>query len=232
MTTHIRSGDHYAVLGVAPTATTAEVRAAYKRKALALHPDRNAEADPTAFQAVANAYEVLGDTARRREYDHQLAAAAAVAAPGARWAPHQKQEVSVPQHRHWVDPRTNGHCEYYNDGKGFQAFSYHYSSGGGGSFDQQRRSRTSFAPSPFPSYFAQPENDIFSVFDRDPCGAMFWDRPAFSVAREEQRQRRLSQDPVFAAMHEHARMMNAMMEQQHRMMASMFNMSMGVGRGW
>lgn len=75
--------DHYAVLGVARTATRAQVRTAYRRLAQAFHPDRN-PADATAerrFKRVARAYEVLGDARRRAAYDQRLARGR-FAAPG------------------------------------------------------------------------------------------------------------------------------------------------------
>ncbi|KZP01599.1 DnaJ-domain-containing protein [Calocera viscosa TUFC12733] len=63
----------YDVLGVPQTASHDEIRKAYKKKALATHPDR-APADKKeeageAFRAVAAAYEILSDPAKREEYD-------------------------------------------------------------------------------------------------------------------------------------------------------------------
>jgi len=58
----------YEILGVDPTASQTEIRQAYKKLAMKLHPDRpngNAEA----FLPVQAAYDVLGDKARRARYD-------------------------------------------------------------------------------------------------------------------------------------------------------------------
>src|SRR5579885_2198314 len=73
--------DYYEVLGVARTATEEEIRKAYRKLAFQYHPDRNPSADADAkFKEINEAYEVLSDTQRRREYDqfgHQGAAAGA-----------------------------------------------------------------------------------------------------------------------------------------------------------
>ena len=62
----------YVLLGVAQTATDEEIRHAYKKKALKSHPDKNRdnlEAATAIFQSIVNAYDVLGDQAKRRQYD-------------------------------------------------------------------------------------------------------------------------------------------------------------------
>lgn len=63
--------DFYAVLGVPETASAKEIKKAYRRLAREHHPDKNA-GDPEAerrFKEVQEAYDVLGDEARRKEYD-------------------------------------------------------------------------------------------------------------------------------------------------------------------
>ena len=62
--------DFYATLGVAREATPDEIKKAYRKKALECHPDRN-QGDPKAeaqFKLVSEAYEVLSDESRRRDY--------------------------------------------------------------------------------------------------------------------------------------------------------------------
>jgi molecular chaperone DnaJ len=61
--------DYYLVLGVASTATVAEVRHAFRVLALRLHPDRAGPASTTAFQRVSEAYAVLSDSNSRAAYD-------------------------------------------------------------------------------------------------------------------------------------------------------------------
>ena len=63
--------DHYARLGVRPSASADEIRTAYRRRARETHPDRNPD-DPRAterFQKVKAAYQVLRDPERRARYD-------------------------------------------------------------------------------------------------------------------------------------------------------------------
>ena len=65
------AADYYARLGVRPSASSEEIRAAYRKKAQATHPDHNPD-DPDAgerFQAVKEAYQVLRDPERREAYD-------------------------------------------------------------------------------------------------------------------------------------------------------------------
>jgi curved DNA-binding protein CbpA len=63
--------DYYAILGVAETASDEEIKRAYRRLALRYHPDRN-PGDKRAeerFKQLSEAYAVLMDPARRREYE-------------------------------------------------------------------------------------------------------------------------------------------------------------------
>jgi molecular chaperone DnaJ len=63
--------DYYAALGVSKSATAAEVKKAYRKLAQQHHPDRN-KGDASAeekFKEVSEAYSVLSDEAKRKEYD-------------------------------------------------------------------------------------------------------------------------------------------------------------------
>jgi len=64
---------HYETLEVSPTATSDEIKQAFRRLAKIFHPDRKtATASLQKFQALSVAYEVLTDDRQRKTYDHQL----------------------------------------------------------------------------------------------------------------------------------------------------------------
>src|SRR6058998_3123727 len=63
--------DYYSSLGVAKTATDKEIKQAYRKLARKHHPDVNPgdKAAETRFKDINEAYEVLGDSAKRKKYD-------------------------------------------------------------------------------------------------------------------------------------------------------------------
>ena len=62
--------DHYAALGLASSATLADIKKAYRQKAAFYHPDRNDAVDAAErFRAVQAAYDVLSDDDKRQAYD-------------------------------------------------------------------------------------------------------------------------------------------------------------------
>jgi molecular chaperone DnaJ len=64
--------NYYVVLGVASNETEQGVRAAFRDLAKRYHPDRVGPSGAGPFREVAEAYEVLGDPGRRRQYDESL----------------------------------------------------------------------------------------------------------------------------------------------------------------
>lgn len=62
--------DYYQVLGISQNATEADIKSAYRKKALEFHPDRNKSPDATEkFKEVTKAYETLSDPQKKQMYD-------------------------------------------------------------------------------------------------------------------------------------------------------------------
>jgi len=61
---------YYEMLGVSKSATAAQIKSAYRKKALEWHPDRNKAANATEkFKEINSAYEVLSDEKKKSTYD-------------------------------------------------------------------------------------------------------------------------------------------------------------------
>ena len=58
---------HYDVLGIPENASEEAIQKAYRKKALEHHPDK--KGNPETFQGISEAYEVLHDPKKRKDYD-------------------------------------------------------------------------------------------------------------------------------------------------------------------
>ena len=99
----------YEVLGVAPTASSADVQKAYRKLAKKLHPDLN-PGDKTAeekFKEVAGAYDLLSDSEKRKRFDN-----GEIDASG----------VERPQQHFYRDFATSDHAQPYTNNSGYADF--------------------------------------------------------------------------------------------------------------
>lgn len=63
--------DFYKILGIKRSANEKDIKRAFKKMSLKLHPDKNPDDEEALkkYQDVSAAYDVLGDAEKRRKYD-------------------------------------------------------------------------------------------------------------------------------------------------------------------
>ena len=127
--------DYYNILGVAKTASQADIKKAYRSLAKKYHPDKN-KGDKVAeekFKDISEAYEVIGDEEKRKQYD-QL---------GANWR--QFQNAGAGGAGGYGQPGGGYYEGDFSDmfgggggssGGGFSDFFQQFFGGGGGGFGQ------------------------------------------------------------------------------------------------
>ena len=65
--------DFYEILGVTPDTPESDLKKAYRKRSLQLHPDKNRAPGATeAFKALQRAFDVLSDPVKKRDYDTYL----------------------------------------------------------------------------------------------------------------------------------------------------------------
>jgi DnaJ-class molecular chaperone len=61
--------DYYVLLGISRSASSEQIKNAYRKKARECHPDRTDTKGTEAFRLITRAYEILSDPDKREEYD-------------------------------------------------------------------------------------------------------------------------------------------------------------------
>jgi len=115
--------DYYKTLGVAKTASEKEIKAAYRKLARKHHPDVNAgnkEAEAR-FKDIGEAYEVLGDKEKRKQYDEL----------GANWKAYSRGGA---QGQPWPGGGARIDFEDLGGAGGFSDFFRTFFTGGGAGF--------------------------------------------------------------------------------------------------
>jgi molecular chaperone DnaJ len=87
---------YYAILGISPNASIDDIRSAYRRLAREFHPDYYAGSSDR-FREIQEAYSVLGDARRRREYEQNISKVSPQ--KPARHAAYSRPEPLIPEER-------------------------------------------------------------------------------------------------------------------------------------
>jgi molecular chaperone DnaJ len=98
---------YYMILGVSSTETDRGIRSAYRDLAKRLHPDVAGQQATRSFQEISEAYSILSDPQRRRDYNHELSEAEhgeIVTAPRSPPEPVVRESVTILGNREGIRP--------------------------------------------------------------------------------------------------------------------------------
>lgn len=162
--------DYYELLGVERTASDREIKKAFRKLALKYHPDKNKKPGAEEkFKQIAQAYEVLSDSEKRKKYDSFGGAAFEQGGDGAPFRDFDMRDFF----RHFDDAFSFHQQEHGRGSHHHHQHQQHHHGGGGG------------GPR---SFFENAFNmdDLFSDFDdedgggRMPFGEMFGSGESFA----------------------------------------------------
>src|ERR1041385_8195116 len=120
----VKYKDYYEILGVPRTASEADIKKAFRKLAREHHPDvaKNKKQAEEKFKEINEAYEVLGDPAKRKKYDEL----------GANWS--SGAEFRPPPG--W-ESFTGGGRPFRGRGPGGEEFEFHFGGTGFSDFFEQ-----------------------------------------------------------------------------------------------
>ena len=141
--------DYYEALGVARTASADDIKQAFRKLARIHHPDvaKNKVTGEAKFKEINEAYEVLSDPEKRRQYDEL----------GANWQDGQHGPAARNSGRRGGAQAAAGETEFEFGGTGFSDFFESFFSGRAGDFASSRRAS---GPQREEPSFARPGRDI------------------------------------------------------------------------
>ncbi|KAF8513731.1 DnaJ-domain-containing protein [Hysterangium stoloniferum] len=150
---HFLSG-HYETLNVPKNASKAAIKASYYKLSKKYHPDVNTDPGAKArFQAVSDAYSILGDDRRRRKYN--------------------RESEAVSSYRPEYTQTRHPHQHYYDPG-----FMYETRRRGASyAWENTRRSRAQHHPPPPPPFSQRAERNAFGTHRSGTVGDDFPRRP-------------------------------------------------------
>jgi len=133
--------DYYKVLGVPKSATQAEIKKKFRKLAVKYHPDKNKD-NPSAedkFKEINEAYEVLGDEKKRKQYDEL----------GANWKNYrQYQNAGAGQRGSRTYQYSGDFSDFFGGSGNFSDFFNAFFGGGTDPFQaSQQRRKSNIKPS-------------------------------------------------------------------------------------
>jgi curved DNA-binding protein len=126
----VKFQDYYETLGVPRTASVEEIKQSFRKLARLYHPDvaKNKVTGEVKFKEINEAYEVLGDPDKRRQYDEL----------GANWQDGGRGAGAAGPGRHGRAAGAGGESDFEFGGTGFSDFFESFFSGRTGGFSSAR----------------------------------------------------------------------------------------------
>jgi DnaJ-class molecular chaperone len=133
--------DFYETLGIKKGASAADIKSAYRKKAMEFHPDRNKSTDAEEkFKEINGAYEVLSNPQKKSAYD-QFGHAAFDPSSAGGFGGHTHSQQNGPYNFTWQSSQGGGQDDFDFGGfsNPFDIFEQFFGNGAGGFANQRSR---------------------------------------------------------------------------------------------
>ncbi|MFA7301370.1 MAG: DnaJ C-terminal domain-containing protein [Candidatus Shapirobacteria bacterium] len=134
--------DFYETLGLVKGASAADIKSAYRKKAMEFHPDRNKAPDAEEkFKEINGAYEVLSNPQKKSAYDQFGHAAFDPSSAGSNFGGHTHTQQNGPFNFTWQSNQGGGGDDFDFGGfsNPFDIFEQFFGNGAGGMGQQRSR---------------------------------------------------------------------------------------------